>query len=64
MGFVHVESLSGVMRLNVSQDMWFYLVITAPLMLVTMLGWWLWDANIRRRARARLMREKEKFKDV
>jgi hypothetical protein len=51
MGFVHVESLAGFMHLNVSADMWFYLVITAPLMFVTILGWWLWEFMVRKRAR-------------
>jgi len=66
MGFIHVESLSGVMRLNVSQDMWFYLAITAPLMVATLLTWGLWELKNRRRARILLKVKKagEKLKDV
>lgn len=50
-GLVHVESLAGVMHLTVSADMWFYLAITAPLMFLTLLGWWLWEFMARRRAK-------------
>jgi hypothetical protein len=49
---VHVESLEGIMRLSVSKDLWFYLVITAPLMFVTILGWRLWEFMIRSRTTA------------
>jgi len=52
MGFLHVESVEGTMRLNVSKDMWFFLILTLPLMLITLLGWWLWELITRRRASA------------
>ncbi|PMD43573.1 hypothetical protein L207DRAFT_300392 [Hyaloscypha variabilis F] len=52
MGFLHIESVEGTMRLNVSKDMWFFLILTVPLMLITLLGWWLWELIIRRRANA------------
>ena len=52
MGFVHVESLEGVMRLSVSKDMLFYVAITIPLMVATLLGWWLWEYMSKRRKRA------------
>jgi hypothetical protein len=51
-GFVHVESLVGVMRVGVSKDIYFYLAITIPLMIVTFLAWWLWGRKTRRRARS------------
>ncbi|CAG8973159.1 hypothetical protein HYALB_00008751 [Hymenoscyphus albidus] len=49
MGFLHVESLNGIMKLHATADMWFYLALTAPLMLVTMVGWWLWQFRVRQR---------------
>jgi hypothetical protein len=51
-GFVHVESLAGVMRLSVSKDIYFYLAITIPLMVVTFLVWGLWEFKVRRESRA------------
>lgn len=51
MGFIHVETVAGVMRLNVTKDMWFYFALTAPLMAVTLLTWGLWELKNRRRAR-------------
>lgn len=53
MGYIHVESLSGLMKINVAPEMWFYLAITAPLMVVTFLAWWGWDLWVRRRVRMR-----------
>ena len=53
MGYVHVESLSGLMKINVAPEMWFYLAITAPLMVATFLAWWGWDLWVRRRVRMR-----------
>jgi len=49
MGFVHVTTLGGVMGVSVSRDMWFYLAITAPLMVVTFLAWGIWEWRIRRK---------------
>jgi hypothetical protein len=51
MGFVHVESADGLLQLDVSRDMWFYLAITAPLMVATLLGWYLWERRSRHIAR-------------
>jgi len=65
MGFVHVESLEGVMRLNVSKDMLFYVAITFPLMVATLLGWWLWEYMSKRKKRARLEGDdEEKVKNM
>ncbi|KAG9229548.1 hypothetical protein BJ875DRAFT_546881 [Amylocarpus encephaloides] len=65
MNLVHVESLRGVMKLNVSQDMWFYLAITLPLMSTTLVMWWVWNWRTRRAARAKIIRENQKrLKDV
>ncbi|KAE9377483.1 hypothetical protein N431DRAFT_527405 [Stipitochalara longipes BDJ] len=50
-GFVHVESLAGVMRISVSKDIYFYLAITIPLMAVTFLAWGLWELKMRKKAR-------------
>jgi hypothetical protein len=66
MGFIHVESVAGVMRLNVTKDMWFYFALTASLMAVTLLTWGLWELKNRRRGRI-LVGTKEdgkKIKDV
>ena len=52
MGFVHVESLENVMRLSVSKDMLLYIAITLPLMVATILGWWLWEYLSNRKKRA------------
>lgn len=43
MGFIHVASASDGLKLNVSNDMWFYLALTLPLMVVTLIGWYLWE---------------------
>lgn len=65
MGFVHVESLQGVMRLSVSKDMLFYIVITLPLMASTVLGWWLWECMLNRRGQAGMNDyDEEKVKNV
>jgi hypothetical protein len=62
MGFIHVESLGGVMRISTNKDMWLFLAIAAPLMLATFLGWWLWEVKTRR---TRMKCEiGEKYKDV
>lgn len=50
-GFVHVESLAGVMRVSVSKDIYFYLAITIPLMAVTFLVWGFWECKMRRKTR-------------
>jgi hypothetical protein len=63
MGYVNVEFVSGVMRLNVSEDLWFYFVITAPLMVATLSAWWIWELMLRRRA-APQKHDIEKLKDV
>jgi hypothetical protein len=47
MGFIHVDSADGLLHLSVSRDMWFYLAITAPLMVTTLLGWYLWERRSR-----------------
>jgi hypothetical protein len=54
MGYIHIASLSGIMKINVAPEMWFYLAITAPLMVVTFLAWRMWEWWGRRRERARL----------
>lgn len=52
MGFIHVDSTEGaLLQLNVSRDMWFYLAITVPLMVATLLGWYLWERRSRHIAR-------------
>jgi hypothetical protein len=51
-GFVHVESLAGVMRVSVSKDIYFYLAITIPLMVATFSAWALWELKMRRKERA------------
>jgi hypothetical protein len=58
MGFIRVESLGGLMKLNVSQDMWFYLAITVPLMVFTFLVWGSWEWVVRKRARIHMAHEK------
>jgi hypothetical protein len=65
MGFVHVESLEGVMRLSVSNDMLFYIAITLPLMVATLLGWWLWEYMSKRRKQAEIEEDdEEKVKNM
>ncbi len=54
MGFIHVDSADGLIHLNVSRDMWFYLAITAPLMVATLLGWYLWERRSRHMAQKML----------
>ncbi len=63
-GFVHVESLEGVMRVSVSKDIYFYLAITIPLMVLTFLVWGLWEFRVRREARGGYFAKEdvEKFK--
>lgn len=56
---MHVESLESIMQLSVSKDLWFYLVITAPLMFVTIVGWRLWEFMIRSRATAAVRQHDE-----
>jgi hypothetical protein len=58
MGFIHVESLGGLMKLNVTQDMWFYLAITVPLMVLTFLAWGVWEWIVRRRTSVRMVNGK------
>jgi preprotein translocase subunit SecY len=65
MGFIHVESLEGIMRLSVSKDMLFYIAITLPLMIATILGWWLWEYMSKRKKRAGMEEDdEEKVKDM
>jgi hypothetical protein len=67
MGFIHAKSSAGILRLEVTRDMWIYFAITAPLMLITLLGWWLWEVRIRRRAgllKARDEEDGQKIKNV
>ena len=42
MNYIDVIS-SSPMRVHVKRNMWFYLAITAPLMVVTLLGWFSWE---------------------
>lgn len=66
MDLVHVESTGGLMRLRVSQDMWFYLAMTAPLMAITIFGWLFWEFMIQRRLRVRAQEQhdEERVKNV
>lgn len=65
MGYIHVESLEGVMQLSVSKDMLFYIVITLPLMVATLLGWWSWEYFSKRRKRVGVGEdEEEKMKNL
>jgi hypothetical protein len=41
-----VESSQRGFTLHVSTDMWFYLAITAPLMIATLLGWYCWELRV------------------
>jgi hypothetical protein len=54
MGYIHVESLSGGMKISVAPEIWFYLAITAPLMTVTFFVWWMWELWLRRRSALRM----------
>jgi uncharacterized protein (DUF983 family) len=53
MGYIHVSSAAGakMLTLRVSPDMWFYLAITLPLMVFTLLGWYWWEMRSRRKAK-------------
>jgi hypothetical protein len=51
MGFVHVSPSNRGLVLNVSRDMWFYLALTLPLMVATLVGWYLWEMRARYRER-------------
>ncbi|KAH8602314.1 hypothetical protein B0O99DRAFT_708077 [Bisporella sp. PMI_857] len=66
MGYIHVTSLSGIMRIRVDQDMWFYLAITVPLMVVTILSWRLWELKMRYKSAMKpaFYEDVEKNKDV
>ena len=66
MGYISVDSVSGVMQVSVSKNMWFYFIITAPLMFLTFLAWWLWEVKVRRKARRKAshIEDNEKLKDV
>ncbi|KAH8812190.1 hypothetical protein F5884DRAFT_304687 [Xylogone sp. PMI_703] len=57
MGYIHVESLSGVMKLGAEPEMWFYLAITLPLIVFTFSIWWVWEYWSRRRVRGHTWRE-------
>ena len=64
MGFIHVASTTGVLKLDVSNDLWFYFVITAPLMAATIAIWWVWDSRVKWRRRIRRLRwRREKDED-
>jgi hypothetical protein len=43
MGYVTVKSLEGGITLTINRNMWCYLVVTLPLMMVTILGWYGWE---------------------
>lgn len=50
MNYIHVTSSPGSsLTLRVDKNLWFYLAITAPLMLVTLLSWYWWELRTRRR---------------
>lgn len=51
MGFIHVSPSTKGLVLDVSHDMWFYLALTLPLMVATLLGWYLWEMRAHQRER-------------
>lgn len=54
MGYIHITSSSSsahLLQITASRELWFYLAITAPLMLVTVCGWWAWELWSRHRGK-------------
>jgi hypothetical protein len=52
MGFIQVGSPSshgGILRVTVAPELWFWLAITLPLMMVTLASWWTWEWRSGRR---------------
>lgn len=45
MNYIHVTHLSphGYLNLSADADLWVYLALTLPLMLLTVGGWFLWE---------------------
>jgi hypothetical protein len=48
MSYVHVKSLEGGITLKISPEIWCYLAVTLPLMIVTILGWSGWEFYCKR----------------
>lgn len=56
MGYIHITSPSSstnLLQVTATRELWFYLAITAPLMLVTVCGWWAWELWSRHRGKGR-----------
>lgn len=57
MGYIHITSPSSssthLLQITATRELWFYLAITAPLMLVTICGWWAWELWSRHRGKGR-----------
>ncbi|KAF8864440.1 hypothetical protein BDZ45DRAFT_38140 [Acephala macrosclerotiorum] len=51
MGFIHVTSSHGGLIVVADDDMYFYLALTLPLLMVTIGGWYLWECRARRQRR-------------
>jgi len=52
MGYIQVSSATeGYLRIDTSKNMLVYLAITLPLMLLTLLGWFIWDVYSRKKYR-------------
>jgi len=52
MGYIHVGSITdGYLKINTSKDILVYLAITLPLMVLTLLGWFIWDVYSRKKHR-------------
>jgi hypothetical protein len=50
MGYLHTtDKHGGRMRVTADADFWFYLALTIPLMLVTIVAWLAWDIRSRRK---------------
>jgi hypothetical protein len=72
MGFIHVDSQESgsALSLNVSRDLYFYIAITVPLMVATLLVWYLWELRSDRASRRIRARDRkagsddEKFGEV
>ncbi|RFU26624.1 hypothetical protein B7463_g9721, partial [Scytalidium lignicola] len=63
MGYIHVDSLSGIMKLGAMPEMWVYLAITLPLMVFTFLIWGIWEWWSRKRVRGLTWREQRGLRD-
>lgn len=55
MGYIHIASSSSssthLLQITATRELWFYLAITVPLMLVTVCGWWAWELWSRHRGK-------------